>query len=501
MDVDDYSVCVTPIQKLGEMVERVEADQGAYAKDLLKKLRKAQLSVKNILASGDTGMVESFDAFVIGGQGGSFVDGIDPMGSGCTPERFWGEVDSWIKFVWNGDVEEAADEKRQLAKNAGLDQSPQTETPQASGAKKADKRTVRARRPEVSAKGGTAAGPGPKSRLMQANGQPTEFARRGMLNGISALPAGVSRKDLSRKLLNNAAGMTAQDEREMWDGEDDDREEEGLHSVGTEKKMEDSDPEGSSENSDSDEGLIEDRPSLRNRAARGAARGEQRGTNVCTIARNEALMFFTITMEQAVESDVIRQNWREFRRKAPINCIDVIKQVLPDEDSDEHKMMLALIHTVTEAETNAGTRKWRVGVIAAKDLAAFQEKMDAHRLNPLEPDGVETADRTVWHVEGLPGYEMVIRLDQMGQQAGKLLGYFIGADSGMLGIKGGDLDKATFISLQVAKALVAERMIPGIEHAQLQFRKATIDFAQGVSATTSIRPSEMGRTAESRRLC
>jgi len=489
------------------MAELVEADQGAYAKDLLKKLKKALTSVKNICASGDPGVKESFDEFMIGGYGGSCVEGPMPMDSECTPERFWGEADSWIKTIWNqsSDEEEEA-KKTAVRKKSGLDQSPQTETPRASSAKKAGTRTVRAKRPEAAGKGvkgakgrdggtaagpgATAAGPGRKSRLMQENGQPTDFARRGngMFSGFSALPAGVSREDLPKKpnphsqplppFLKGsaAAGMTVQNEQEVWAGEDDSKEEEGFHPAG----IEESDHgEGSNEYSDSDDGEIETRPPLRNRAARGEQHINNR--DVCTIARDLGLMFFTVTTEQTVDSLVIGQNWREFRRRALINCIEVIKQVLPDEDCDEYKKMLALIHTVIEAETNAGTRKWRVGVIAAKDLADFQEMMDGHRVNPSEPDGVMTEDRTVWHVEGRPGYELVIRLDQMGQQAGKLLGYFIGADSGMLGIKGGELDKATFLSLQVAKDLAAEGMIEGIEHAQLQFRKATIDFVQGVS--------------------
>ena len=394
-------------------------------------------------------------------------------------------------------------------------------TPQAASAKRAVERTVRANRPEVpvkggkGAKGGTAVGPGgtlwkggtaarsawfgssapgtgQKTRPAQGDGQPTEstdIARRGVYNGGSALPSGArkgqpmkpnSRSQPTPDYLNNPAGMTEEDERDVWDGEVEVEGDEGPHSDGK-GEMQDSDSgKGSSEYSDSDEGEVVERPSLLNRGGRGEQRG--RNLDVSKIAREGGLMFFTITMEKVADSDVIRKNWRELRRKIRLNCIEVIKQVIPDEDSDEYKMMLALIHTVTEAETSAGTRRWRVGVVAAKDLAGFQETLDGHRLNPSEPDGVMTADRTVWHVEGYKGYEMVIRLDQMGQQAGKLLGYFTGADSGLLGINGGDLDKASFISLQVAKALVAAKSIPGIEHAQLQFRKATIDFSKGVSA-------------------
>jgi len=346
--------------------------------------------------------------------------------------------------------------------------------------------------------GGTAAGPGGKNRLTQEDGQPTDFARLGgnnrRFNGYSDLPAGVSRGDLRRKLNpqplpsyligDAAASMTEQNENEVWDAKEDAKEEEGPHSAGTEK-VEDSDfeegsDEGSDEDSDSDEGVIELRPSLK--PSRGAREEQHRDTrNVCALARDGGLLLYTITMEQTEDSIVIRANWREVRKKAFINCIEVIRKVFPDEDSDEHKKMLALIHTVCEADTSTGTRKWRVGVIAAKDLSEFQMTLDGLRVNLDEPDGVVSKDRTVWHVEGRDGYEVVIRLDQMGQQAGKLLGYFIGVDSTLLGIKGGELEKATFLGLQVARTLAAEGLIEGIEHAQLQFRKASIDFVKGVS--------------------
>ena len=522
MELDDETESVTPLQKLEALAERVESEQGEHPKDLAKKLKKTLKSVKRLIAHGDARVKESFDEFMIRGHGGSHVEGINPMGNECTPERFWGEADSWIKTIWklndrSSDEEEEA-KKTAVGEKAGLGQSQQAVTPpQAASAKRAVERTVRANRPEVSvkggkgAKGGTAVGPGglataawtarpaspapgtgQKTRPTQGDGQPTEpteAARRGVFNGGSVLPSGVSRKGLMKPnprsqqmpdYLKDAAGMTEQDEQDAWEVEVEEEGDEGSLSDGK-AEMQDSDSgKGSSEYSDSDEGEVVTRPSLLNRGGRGEQRG--RNMDVSKIARDGGLMFYTITMEQAAESDVIRKNWREFRRKTRLNCIEVIKQVLLDEDSDEYKMMLALIHTVTEVETSAGTRKWRVGVVAAKDLAAFQKTLDGHRLNPSVPDGVMTADRTVWHVEGWPGYEMVIRLDQMGQQAGKLLGYFIGADSGLLGINGGDLDKASFISLQVAKALAAENWIPGIEHAQLQFRKATIDFSKGVSA-------------------
>jgi len=128
---------------VGEVLELVEADQGHYGKDLVKKLRKAQKSVKLIL-SADPGMKEEFDAFLIGGLGGCCVEGINPMGSDCSPERFWGEVDSWIKAVWNGDEEEVVVVKSQLGKK-----SAHAGTPLFSSANKVGPRTAKPPRPLV----------------------------------------------------------------------------------------------------------------------------------------------------------------------------------------------------------------------------------------------------------------------------------------------------------------------------------------------------------------
>jgi len=232
----------------------------------------------------------------------------------------------------------------------------------------------------------------------------------------------------------------------------------------------------SDEESEDDENQIEDRPPLRpSSGSRAELQSDGMSEDACALARKSGLLFFAITIGQAAESGTISKNWKVVRKKGGINCLDEIKKAFPEEHSIEYKMLVALAHKVYEAETLAGTRKWRVGVIPAKDLQEFQTKLDGLRIQGQ--DGVESKDRTVWHIEGAPGYETVIGLDLMGQQAGKLLGYLVGAD----------------------KTLVDEEKIEGIEHAQLQFRKAPSTMYKESASTTSTRFSGMGMSAEWRK--